>query len=215
MNATAPVTATDLRDHLIQLHAPTVMIDNHQPLYPLAGYGHRYLAARNGLWLDIHRPIGRIRAPLAPLPPGVTLPYGGVEPIFDFAFGRLSAHAELLQQFVADARESLPLEFAAWLVWDSYDGQIRYRRCRTLSATAGSVHFERPALDNSECLAVDLHSHGSGPAFFSATDNIDDRGDVKIAGVFGNLDTDRPSAVFRVCALGVFIDVPVPAGIWK
>lgn len=199
----------DPRDLIVQEHAPTIMVPSHSPLAPLEAYGHRYLAARDGLWIDIHRPLARIRAPLAASP--LPLPYGSPEPVFEFAFGRIGEHMGLLKQFIAEARAALPNEFAAWLVWDSYDKVMLYRPCRTIDASADRIHFERPNLDRNECLAIDLHSHGAAPAFFSSTDNADDAGEVKIAGVVGSLDQPAPSLCFRVCAMGVFVDVQVPA----
>ena len=49
------------------------------------------------------------------------------------------------------------------------------------------------------------------PAFFSETDNIDDAGAVKISGVIGDLDKAEPTALFRLCVLGLYIAIPVPA----
>jgi len=34
---------------------------------------------------------------------------------------------------------------------------------------------------------------------------------VKISAVFGNLDTDKPTVAFRMCVLGLYIPIPVPA----
>ncbi len=54
---------------------------------------------------------------------------------------------------------------------------------------------------------MDLHSHGRLPAFFSATDNADDRFDVKFALVVGNCGAATPSMVLRLCAKGILEDV--------
>ena len=62
-----------------------------------------------------------------------------------------------------------------------------------------------------EHLAIDLHSHGLAPAYFSATDDQDDAGAVKISGVFGNLDQPVPTVALRLCLLGLFIPLTVPA----
>lgn len=49
-------------------------------------------------------------------------------------------------------------------------------------------------------------------AFFSATDDADDAGEVKISGVFGGLGPDTaPDVAFRLCVLGMFIPLKVPA----
>lgn len=51
---------------------------------------------------------------------------------------------------------------------------------------------------------MDCHSHGRHPAYFSSTDNQDDRHDVKMALVIGNCDRSNPSVAARLCAKGLF-----------
>ena len=60
-----------------------------------------------------------------------------------------------------------------------------------------------PPLARDESIAVDLHTHGCLPAFWSATDDVDDRS-VKVAGVFGNLNREQPSAAFRLVLNGMY-----------
>jgi hypothetical protein len=60
-----------------------------------------------------------------------------------------------------------------------------------------------PSLQEDESIAIDLHTHGRSPAFWSTTDNRDDRG-VKVAGVFGHLHQVRPSAAFRLALNGYY-----------
>ena len=57
-------------------------------------------------------------------------------------------------------------------------------------------------------MVIDLHSHGLLGAFFSSTDNFDDRSEVKIAGVIGNLNKPEVTTSFRLCANGVFVSLP-------
>jgi PRTRC genetic system protein A len=58
-------------------------------------------------------------------------------------------------------------------------------------------------------LVCDLHSHGAGPAFFSATDNGDDAHSTKIAIVVGSLGRDDgPTFAARLCAGGMFLGLP-------
>lgn len=58
-----------------------------------------------------------------------------------------------------------------------------------------------------ETVAVDLHTHGRAPAFWSADDDRDDQG-IKVAGVFGLLDQPRPMARFRLVINGLYQDLP-------
>ena len=58
-----------------------------------------------------------------------------------------------------------------------------------------------------ETVAVDLHTHGRGPAFWSADDDRDDQG-IKVAGVFGLLDQPAPVACFRLVINGLYKSLP-------
>jgi PRTRC genetic system protein A len=139
-------------------------------------------------------------------------PYGTVEEKVEFAFGRLGSALQELQAFAAEARAALPNEYAAWIIWDAQKQKLQYRPLPATSATPGSITFDRPALAEHESLAIDLHSHGDSAAFFSATDDADDAGEVKIAGVFGGLGAgSEPDVAFRLCVLGMFIPLKVPA----
>ena len=70
---------TDIRDIVILQHAPTVMAPVAGVLQELDRAGHRYIAARDGLYLDLQRPWLRLRQPIAPSI-AVKLPYGEVKP---------------------------------------------------------------------------------------------------------------------------------------
>lgn len=58
-------------------------------------------------------------------------------------------------------------------------------------------------------MAVDLHTHGRLPAFWSGDDDRDDRG-IKVAGVFGRLHEAQPDARFRLVINGLYRPLPHP-----
>ena len=160
----------------------------------------------------MRRPWLHVIQQLATVAVGPRPPYGSVEPKIEFAFGRLSAALEHLQAFATEARAALPNEHAAWIVWNAQALRLEYLPLKTTNASPGSIQFERPTLPEWMSLAIDLHSHGAGEAFFSPTDDADDAGEVKISAVFGGLaDGGTPSAVFRLCVLGLNIPLRVPA----
>lgn len=65
-----------------------------------------------------------------------------------------------------------------------------------------SVVFLRDhAMENEKVLVMDVHSHGSMPAFFSATDNHDEKG-TRLFLVFGNLDKEYLSYKLRAGIAG-------------
>jgi PRTRC genetic system protein A len=140
------------------------------------------------------------------------LPYGAVNRKLQLMF---KMPVDLIAHFLDDAKRALPDEAAAWIVWNEIDEKLEYVNVGTYESSPGGIRYARPRLEAHQHLAVDLHSHGALPAFFSATDDADDEGEVKLAGVLGNIDTDTPSAAFRLCALGLAVDVGTPAGFRK
>ena len=69
------------------------------------------------------------------------------------------------------------------------------------NGTASSLTYRPPA-----GVVAELHSHGRGRAFFSATDDRDEQG-FRIYGVVGRLDTLRPELSLRVGVYGHFAPV--------
>lgn len=198
----------DPRDHVLQLHTPAIMVPRYGELPPIGKSGHRYLVATDGLWLEVKRPWLHARVPIAPLPLDAdnvhSMPFGSLERHVQYSI-RDEDLAELQERFLVDAAAAMPNEFAAWGVYDDLTGDLHYSPCIAVEAGAGGITFHRPTLGLNEHFAIDLHSHGALDAFFSATDDHDDRGEVKVAMVAGNLDKE-PTWAMRLCLLGVFID---------
>ena len=215
----------DPRDLFQQSLTPVVVVPKFGELAALTTPGHRYLVAEDGLWLEVRRAWLWARTPLAQVW-GTALPFGrlaepqalpevteGMEldardftPPLQAQYTFDTADLERLQTlFVHDARQALPNEFAAWGVWNEQAGRLEYRPLVATEASPGGITFSRPRLEDHEHLAVDLHSHGTLAAFFSSTDDDDDRGEVKLAVVVGTLDQE-PTFAVRLCALGLFVD---------
>lgn len=195
-------------DLLLQRQVPLVPVPLHGEFVPLAESGHRFLGAGNGLFLEVRRPWLHLIWPVA-LQDKVTMPYGRLEKTVMLAFGAIPR--ELVNVFLEDARRALPNECAAWVVYNERTGLLEYVYPEIERASIASVRYNRPSLEPWRHLAIDLHSHGMLPAGFSLTDDQDDRGEFKIAGVVGNCDREHFSVRFRLCAGGLFIDVPFPS----
>ena len=190
-------------DTILQAKAPMVMVPNHEPLAPLET-GRRYLAARQGLFVEVAREWLHARVPLGN---PVRLPYGHVEASVKLRLPDLHA---LFDAFVDYAQSELPKDVAAWIIRDG-NGDFRLRPLDALSSSGVHIEYERPKLQPGEELVVDLHSHGRMKAFFSDTDDSDDVGRVKVAAVFGEVDKTTPSSAFRLCLHGHF--VPLEEGL--
>jgi PRTRC genetic system protein A len=194
----------DPKDQIILTHAPLVAMPRFTNFPPLEQTGHRFIASEDGLYLEIERPWLHLTQQIAES--AMPLPYGPViEEGHTFMF-EVEDVTRLLAQFIVDARVALPSECAAWGVWNDRTQLLEYRRCVTIAADDDGVDFHRPRLPDHEHFAIDIHSHGATAAFFSPTDDEDDRGAVKLAIVLGNLDADAPSMKMRLCALGLFIE---------
>lgn len=196
---------TDPRDVLLQNLTPVIPVPRFSPLAPMEKPGHRYLLARDGLWLEVYRPWIHGRVPLATceFSGEHRLPFGELEQSIEYRFG-----AEDLQRlqalFAYDACKTLPNEAAAWGVYDEKSGRLEYRALLADAASATGITFQRPRLADHEHLAVDIHSHGAGPAGFSTTDDRDDLGEVKISLVAGGLG-GQVEWESRLCLLGVYV----------
>lgn len=172
--------------------------------------GMRLLVARSGLyvqvkldWLDA---VVRVQG----LPARPPLPYGDVDESIRFAFGVIPI--ALLEAFIDAGRAALPNEIAGALIFCRASASLRLVLHEALEAGPGGVRYRLPHLRTGESLAVDLHTHGHGHAFWSPTDDRDDQG-IKVAGVFGDLHAHqsvKPSAAFRLVINGFFKSLPHP-----
>lgn len=197
------MTEIDPCDALLQAHAPAVMVPRLSPIAPLDRSGHRYLVAKDGLWIEVKRPWLHLVWPIAPSQ--TPLPYGKLQDAMEFAFD-WDVFWMLVEQFRQDAVRALPNEYAAWFVWDENSARLAYRRLIAIDTGPAGIKVHRPQLAPHEHMAVDIHSHGALAACFSGTDDVDDAGEVKLSVVLGNLDDpNAETEAMRLCAHGLFI----------
>ena len=196
----------DSRDVALQSVMPSVMVPRYSELDELDTPGNRILMASNGIWLEVCRAWLYARVPIA-ASLSIPTPYGAVSEALRFGFGKLPS--TLVAQFIEQARSRCPNECAAWIVWNQRTNSWRLLMLEEQSVGPAHVRVNLPDLGENEHMVIDLHSHGLLDAFFSSTDDHDDgRGDVKIAGVIGNVDQTEVTALFRLCANGVFLPLP-------
>ncbi|REG45444.1 PRTRC genetic system protein A [Paraburkholderia sp. BL6669N2] len=188
-------------DTVLQKSFPSVMVPRSEAVEPMTTDGERLLTAANGIWLEVQRPWIRVVRRIARYDVATAIPYGEIAESTELLCGAIPA--EHVAAFYRMAHAALPNEAGAWIVWNRHTGQFRTVSLPSLSHGPGHLRYERPLLDEGESVVVDCHSHGSGDAFFSRTDNDDDRHDVKLALVLGNCDRS-PSTAFRLCVKGIF-----------
>jgi PRTRC genetic system protein A len=194
-------------DVVLQRHTPMVMVPLHGEFVAMEEVGHRFLAAKDGLWLEVRRPWLHLIWPLAQQQ-AVRMPFGTVSRTVDVAFGKIPS--ECLSEFIADAMASHPNEVGAVVVWNARSGAMEYRARETVAASRGHLRALWPSLDVGEWVVADLHSHGDAEAFFSITDREDTGSEVVVAGVVGRVASGRPQWAFSLFACGLEIPVTPP-----
>lgn len=188
-------------DLVLQGSFPSVMVPTREPVAAMTAPGERLLIASNGVFLEINRPWIRLVRRLASFEWRTPVPYGEAAELTELPCGAVPA--ELVAEFARMARAALPNEVGAWIVWDGVTGRFRLVPLPSLSHSPAHLSYDRPALRDGEWLVVDCHSHGSGSAYFSKTDDRDDQHDVKFALVLGHCHRS-PSVALRLCAKGRF-----------
>lgn len=196
---------TDPRDMALQASCPVLAAPRFGALPDMAN-GQRVIVASNGVFVQVRLDWLDCVQRVAPAP-GLPLPYGIQREHLRFAFGVLPIR--LIEDFIAAGRQGLPNEVAGVLVYQRRTRGLRLALCEPLSASPGRIAYRRPALQDGETVAVDLHTHGRGPPFWSAEDDRDDQG-IHVAGVFGGLHGPMPEAEFRLVLNGGYRALPHP-----
>ncbi|AYO76409.1 PRTRC system protein A [Sphingobium yanoikuyae] len=141
-------------------------------------------------------------------PPSAYLPYGkGDQERAELRCG-LVPHV-FLEMVLRHLRAALPNEAAAFVTWNEKTRAFAVEFPDIDEATPSRLVYRTPVLPPDWHVVCDIHSHGTGPAFFSATDNADDAHATKISLVFGRLDQPgHEDMASRLCAAGMFLPIP-------
>lgn len=163
-----------------------------------ADFGTRYVVGRHGVSREVTLPWIRVCQLIAPS--ALTLPYGVVPDAVEFRCGLIPG--EVVRQFVADAKRAQPLEIAGVFLWNEAKDSWRYARREAKTASGLHIEYDEVRAGDGEHIVVDVHSHGLHAAFFSAEDDADDAGSMKVSLVLGNVDRECPSSKMRLCMAG-------------
>lgn len=82
------------------------------------------------------------------------------------------------------------------VVWNKVTEEYRLA-VPTQRVSKGAVSYDRDHILENEEIILDIHSHNTMGAFFSGTDNNDDKSGFYISGVAGQLDKPKPAFVWR------------------
>lgn len=169
--------------------------------------GHGLAIGSDWVMLILRRPWLEVDVPITPSI-AAYLPYGeSGAPRAELRCGLIPcAH---LDRIVDHFSAALPNETAAFILWNEATAEFETRFPEIDEATPSRLIYRPPILEPDWHLICDIHSHGHGPAYFSATDDTDDAHATKISVVLGRLgNPDGPMFAMRLCAGGMFITLP-------
>lgn len=189
------------RDLVLQLSCPVIGMPKYSELAPLQENGERIILASNGTFVEVRRMWARFIAQVGPRL-ATTVPFGEVSETVEYNAGKIPR--ALLAEFVGWAQKDSHVEIGAVITWDHRTGEYALRRSTSNHSTSDSLDYTIAELADTEHVVVDCHSHSFNPAFFSSTDDEDDRHAVKYAFVVGNCATSNPSLASRLCVRGAF-----------
>ncbi|TXI80670.1 MAG: PRTRC system protein A [Cupriavidus sp.] len=166
--------------------------------------GQCLAVGRDGVCLIVRRPWLELDVAVTPPIPAY-LPYGNIgHRRADLRCGLIprTFFDRVLGQFQA----ALPDEAAAFILWDEEAREFSLHFPEIDEATPSRLTYRTPVLPPNRHIVCDIHSHGHGAAFFSATDDADDAHSTKISIVIGRLHHPQgPDVASRLCAGGMYL----------
>ncbi|HZR35160.1 MAG TPA: PRTRC system protein A [Nevskia sp.] len=193
-----------IRDRLMVQANPVLQVPVHCELPELGVGHHRFLLAKDGLYLETRSRAVRVVLQLGPS--AHELPFGELSPHLTVAGGR-QVPKQLIEEAVRLARAAMPNEWAAMVVLE--DGGFRLKVPEVIRSSAGGISYSTAGIDPLN-VVLDVHSHHRMGAFFSAQDDSDDSvfpTPVFVASVLGKLHQDQPEMVSRVVVHRRFYDM--------
>ena len=169
--------------------------------------GHGFAVGKDGVMLILRRPWLEFDA-FVTKPLACHAPYGSAgNPEGCLRCGLVPG--ELLEQALEHFVAALPNEAAAFILWNERTREFSIDFPIIDEATPSRLVYRTPPPGPDCYVIADLHSHGAGAAFFSATDDEDDAHATKVAIVVGRLtQPEGPTWQARLCAGGMFLDLP-------
>lgn len=169
--------------------------------------GHGLAVGHDGVMLILRRPWLALDVPVAP-PFEAHLPYGSIgEPRADLRCGLIPRGMlmRIRDHFLAE----LPNEAAAFILWNDVTREFAIDYPAIDEATPSRLVYRPPAPQPGWHMVCDIHSHGLGAAFFSATDDADDAHATKVSCVIGRLGhPEGPAMLARLCVGGMLLPLP-------
>lgn len=172
-----------------------------EPLPPIGDVMYQYVVAGDGLFIRAEN--SRLIA-LVQIAPAQLNGLADLAPIAELKVERVPGI--WLRSILASARRHMPNEA---MYQFHYGGETHKAITHTWRCSSPGQIVSPTGLsydDDGEAV-IDLHSHNSMPAFFSATDDADEQG-LRFYAVIGRIETDTPEIRVRVGVYGHHLAVP-------
>ncbi len=188
-------------DNLVTYH---ILRSDELPAYDAIGY--QYIMAGNGLFV---RTETRFFTAIVPVKWAIVRGLPLLKGRFQLRVPKLPE--SLLTAVFKDARLARRPDggLNEVLYQFHHDGQTVQLKKPPQEATAVSVTSSNSG-DADENIICDLHSHGNMDAFWSETDDMDERNG-RLYAVVGKLDSNKPEMRLRVGVYGYWMSLPITA----
>lgn len=98
-------------------------------------------------------------------------------------------------------------EWAGWITYSLETELYTYLPLQVIHEPRSRVEYRYPELCENEYLVIDLHSHPFDMPSFSSTDDEDNKGGVRLAGVISFDKSMVPTLTVRLCVEGHFFEM--------
>lgn len=157
--------------------------------------GNNYVIGEDGMYLVVKNKIGKFITKAQKIPFVTSTPKEG----FQMNLERKLPYNFLLQTiaFFKEVMQKRGNAEAMIQVLQNAEGEY-FMHVADQEVSGASVRFKRDAeLEKANLLVLDIHSHNNMGAFWSGTDNYDEK-EARMYGVIGSLRQDWPAMKFRV-----------------
>jgi len=166
----------------------------------------KYLVAQNGIFRIFTTPVGRFQLPWPESAPEDIEPAEAVEAQVTLTVPRIPRR--VLDKITHRLRTVQPQEHLLNVYWHRmHTTWILEQPLQTTTAVAVEATSRRDPYDVHCPRVLQIHSHGLGPACFSAVDDADEIA-CGLYGVMGEVTQERPMLAVRLGMAGQFLPLP-------
>jgi len=180
--------------------APTLIKPSYGDDLPLLALGRkRYINASDGLYLQTN--TNTLNASICIAHAQSQLPYGELSEEIILSHGLIPA--SILSTVIDRSLDVSPKEWAGIIIFSEKSG-YQLLEPELIKSEIGLVQYKLPEFDGD--MVVDIHSHGTIPAYFSNQDDTDERltGGVHFSMVVGSCGKEKVEISARLSIDGTF-----------